>query len=157
MRALVSHPSVDRNRFRIDPTVLKSVTFVRGSTRFVFERTGDRLLPRGGEAGEAGDGDKLEGALEGFYAQTALHIGAPAPEEGMNRPTLEIISRTTVGDASAGETRIVVGAAARIDGADGYFARVSGIDATFAVPQRVVAAVVDALWRGQGERGEARE
>lgn len=145
MRALVSHPSVDRNRFRIDPTVLKSVTFVRGSTRFVFERTGDRLLPQGGEAGEAGDRDKLEGALESFHAQTALHTGAPAPEEGMNRPTLEIIARGTGGDAGAGETRIVVGAAARIDGADGYFARVSGIDATFAVPRRVVAAIVDAL------------
>ncbi|MDP9002027.1 MAG: DUF4340 domain-containing protein [Myxococcota bacterium] len=157
LRALVSHPSIDRNRFRIDPTVLKSVTFVRGSTPFVFERTGDRLVPQGGEAGEAGDADKLEGALEGLHAQTALHLGAPAAEEGMSRPTLEIIARTRGGDAGAGETRIVVGAGARIDGADAYFARVSGIDATFAVPQRVVAAVVDALSRGPGERGEAHE
>jgi hypothetical protein len=51
----------------------------------------------------------------------------------------------TAGPATAAETRIVVGADTQVDGADAYFARVSGIEATFAVPKARVTAILDAL------------
>jgi hypothetical protein len=44
-----------------------------------------------------------------------------------------------------GEKRITFGAETRLDGGDVYFARVSGIDATFAVAAPVVASILAAL------------
>jgi hypothetical protein len=62
----------------------------------------------------------------------------------MNHPTLEIITRPMSADAGPKETRIVIGAPTRVDGTEAYFARASGIDATFAIPRRAVSAILDA-------------
>jgi hypothetical protein len=144
MRELLSHPTVERSRLRLDPSALKGVTLVRGTARLVLERSGERLTRTERNGSDAAEGDKLEAALAGFYAQTAVHVGPPARDEGMDRPTLEIRARSTAMDAGPNEVRIAIGAPGRVDTADVYFARVSGVDATFAVPRRVVDVILDA-------------
>jgi hypothetical protein len=106
------------------------------------------------------DGDRLANALLALRAQSAVHAGPPAPNEGFDDPRLEIRVGTPAGGAAAGDattasatatdagitpTRILVGAAAHLDEGDAYYARVAGVDATFAIPEAAVRAVVDAL------------
>ncbi|HXN34036.1 MAG TPA: DUF4340 domain-containing protein, partial [Polyangiaceae bacterium] len=144
VRELASRPAVDRSRLRIDPGALTSATLGRDSARLVLERSGDRLvrLPRGRDA--AGDDDKLQTALSGFYALAALHTGPPARDEGMDRPTLEITARTLAAVGGLHEIRVSVGGQAHLGAEDVYFARAAGIDATFAVPAGAVTAILGA-------------
>jgi hypothetical protein len=159
LRAIASHPAIDRGRFRLDVGALTSVTIERGAAKVTLAKAGDRLVrtPAGpgaapadaggrlgdaGDARDAGDGD-LEEALASFRADAALHTGAPGPGEGLSSPTLEI--RASGGGASGSATmRITIGAPTHVDAFDAYFARVSGVDATFAVPRQAVGAILDA-------------
>jgi len=135
---------VDRSRLLLAPIVLSPVSLARGSPRLVLERSGGRLARLGREQDAAGDDDKLEAALEGFYALAALHTGPPARDEGMDRPTLEIATKTAADGGPPREIRISIGAQGRVDAQDVYFARAAGTDATFAVSRRSVTAILDA-------------
>jgi uncharacterized protein DUF4340 len=144
LRDLVSRPAIDRSRLRLDPSALARVTLAKGTSRLVLERSGDRWLRLGQDRDAARDDDPLPAALEDFYALSALHTGPPGREEGLARPSLEIVARSADADARPREIRISLGAEGQIDGQDIYFARASGIDATFAVPRRPVSAILDA-------------
>ncbi len=80
--------------------------------------------------------DALARAVEGLYAETALHTGAPGKGEGIDHPTLEV---------SGAGVHLSIGAPAKVDGIDGYFARAAGVDATFLVPKPAVDAIVAAM------------
>jgi hypothetical protein len=143
VRDLVSRPAVDRSRFHLDPSALAGVTLVRGTARLVLDRAGEHLTRAGSQRDGGADGDdKLEAALAGLYAQAAVHTGPAARDEGMDRPTLEIVAREA--DAGLRETRVAIGAPGHVGADDVYFARASGIDATFVVPRRAVSAILDA-------------
>jgi hypothetical protein len=132
LRAMLGHPAIDRSRVRVDATAGALVTLSHDGER----RT---LGP------EIADGDRLAGAVASLHAQWALHAGAPARDEGFDHPTLEVVAVSRADGASPAETRIVVGGPAKVDGADAYFARVAGVDATFAVPASVVSAILAAF------------
>jgi hypothetical protein len=83
--------------------------------------------------------------MAGLYAQSALHAGAAAPDEGLSRPTLEIAATTRADGSAPLETHITIGAETDVDGAPSFFARAAGVNATFAVPKARVAAILDAL------------
>lgn len=144
LRDLVSRPAIDRGPMRLDPNALARVILARGPARLVLERSGNRWLRLGRDRDAGRDDDPLPAALDGFYALAAVHTGPPAREEGMGRPTLEIVARSSDGDARPREIHISLGAEGQLDGQDVYFARASGIDATFAVPRRPVNAILDA-------------
>jgi hypothetical protein len=153
LRELAARPAVDRGRFRLDLPSIARVVFERSGGRVVLwrPRGAQRLVRQraqvdGGEASEeASPGGSLEHALADLYAEFALHAGPPEAEEGMDRPTLAI-EATARGDAGVPvETRISIGATTRSGTTDAYFARISGIDATFAVPRSVITAILDAL------------
>jgi hypothetical protein len=129
LREEAGRPAVDRARLRVDPATLDKATLLRDGRRLTLDR--DDV------------GADLAAALSSLAAQTALHLGPPAPDEGFSAPTLEIRAAMHP-DAGPLETHIVIGAATHVDGADAYFARVSGVDATFAVPRRSVTAILDA-------------
>jgi hypothetical protein len=129
LREEAARPAVDRARLRVDPAALEKATFLRDGRRLTLDH--DDV------------GGDLAAALSSLAAQVALHVGPPAPDEGFSAPTLEIRAAMHP-DAGPLETHIVIGAATHVDGADAYFARVSGVDATFAVSRRSVAAILDA-------------
>jgi hypothetical protein len=123
LHALAAHPAIDRNRFRLDARALSSVTVARGDHR--------RSV-----AFDADAPDALARAVEGLYAEAALHTGAPGKSEGIDHPTLEVVG--------AG-VHVSIGAPASVDGIDGYYARAAGVDATFIVPKHAVDAIVAAM------------
>ena len=149
LRDLVSHPTVDRRALRFDRDTLQSVTLVRGSSRLLLDRKGERLVRRGLDVDDAGDDSKIEQAIMDLYPQAAIHTGPALPGEQMNTPRLEVIVEAAsplegAANAAPRETRIAIGAPSQVDGADVYFARASRVDATFAVPGRAVSAILDA-------------
>lgn len=131
LREVLAHPAIDRARFRLDPGAGTAVAVVHDGVRHVV-------------SADAGD-DKLAVAMAGLYAQSALHAGAAAPDEGLARPLLEIAATTRVDGGAPVETHIAIGAETEVDGAPSFFARAAGMSATFAVPKARVAAILDAL------------
>ena len=131
LREVLAHPAIDRTRFRLDARAAAAVVVTHDGVRHVV-------------SADAGD-DKLAVAVAGLYAQSALHAGPAVPDEGLARPTLELIASTRGDGGTVGETRITIGASTEVDGAPAYFARAAGLDATFAVPKARVAAILDAL------------
>jgi hypothetical protein len=147
LRDVASRPAVDRSRFRIDVTRVTQLVLIRNGAKLVLSLagTGDRMARTGDE--DAGADDKLEGALAALSADDAVHTGPAVREEGMDHPTLEI-EATRRNEAGAPiETRIAIGALGapmHAGTADAYFARVAGVDATFAVAKPLVDAILDA-------------
>jgi hypothetical protein len=123
LRAVASHPAIDRNRFHLDGHALGSITVARGDHRRAVALDADAP-------------DALARAVEGLYAEAALHTGAAGKSEGMDHPTLEVVG--------AG-VHVSIGAPASVDGIDGYYARAAGVDATFIVPKHAVDAIVAAM------------
>lgn len=132
LRVMAGHPAIERRRFHLNPAALTSLVLVhRGERRTVST--------------DAGDEDKLAAAVAALYAHSALHGGAAARGEGMDHPTLEILATLRSDGGGLAETHLIIGAATRVDEADGYFARVAGVDATFFVPRHVVDSIVSLL------------
>jgi hypothetical protein len=146
VRDVASHMLVDRSRMHLDVDSIASVILSKHDARIAFEREGDRLVRAGaadadGDAASAFEG--IGGALAQVYAESALHVGPPAKVEGFDVPTLEVHARLR-SDAGTFERTITLGAPVEPDAPKFYFARVSGIDATFTVPR----AAADALLAG---------
>jgi hypothetical protein len=145
LRETASHPAVDRGRFRLDLDALARVTLVRGSEKLVLLRASDAtdpLVRAGARPADASD-EPLDAALAALYAQSAAHTGPAGEGEGLDRPTLEIVATPLA--AGHPETRLVFGAPVHETSLDGYFARASGVDATFLVPRHLLDAVL-AAW-----------
>jgi hypothetical protein len=132
VRQVLAHPAIDRSRFHVEPGPGWSVTVVHAGAR--------RLV-----SPDAASDDRLAAAVAGVFAQSALHAGPPLPGEGLDHPTLELVAAGRNDAGAPVETHILVGAETRVDEGDAYFARVSGVDATFAVPKVRVTAILDAL------------
>jgi hypothetical protein len=145
LREIASHPAVDRSRFRLDVAQLSRVTLVHGAARLLLVRPpggGDPLVRAGGAPSDA-RADTVDAALAALYAQNALHTGPPALAEGLDHPILEV-EATPAASAHAAEIRLTFGAPVHESTLDGYFARASGVDATFLVPRHLVDAILDA-------------
>ncbi|HEY8041268.1 MAG TPA: DUF4340 domain-containing protein [Polyangiaceae bacterium] len=132
LRDLAAHPAIDRSRFHLDPASLEGAVVLHDGAR--------RSL-----RADAGDDGKLAAALGGLYAQNAVHAGPAAHEEGLDRPTLEILATTRSDAGTPVETRLLIGAPTTSGDVDFYFARVAGLDATFSVPRAAVTSILDAL------------
>jgi hypothetical protein len=137
LRALARHPAIDRSRFRIDASPGARATLSHDHMKIALSSAGGVFVRS--ERAEAGD-DPVGAALVGLYARDAVHAGPPAAGEGFDSPTLEI-QVAGRGEGAASGRRIVIGARMANAG-DGYFARVSGVDATFAVGDRTVDALL---------------
>jgi Domain of unknown function (DUF4340) len=136
LRELASHPAIERRRFRLDPAALASLALVHGGERRIVSP-------------DASDDDRLVQAVAALVAQVALHTGPPARAEGMDRPSLDILATARPDGGAATDTRVSIGAATRVDEADGYFARVAGLDATFFVPKQIVDSIIALLASGR--------
>lgn len=144
LRELASHPAIDRTRLRLNADAVVRVTLARGSARITLVVADGGVLVRSGVHKDDAGVDRLGAAVASFYSHAALHAGAPSAAEGFDRPTLEIDATARVDAGAWRETSIVVGAPTRVGPLESYFARVSGIDATFAVPKRSVDAIFEA-------------
>ncbi len=140
---LASRPAIDRSRFRLDPATLARVTLRGEAANLTLKNVGGQLVAT---AGTASDVDAaaydIERALAALQASDALHVGPALPSEGFDRPTLDIDAVSGAPEAPVPERRITIGALGDDGPAEVYFARVSGVDATFAVPRDQVQALL---------------
>jgi uncharacterized protein DUF4340 len=138
LRELARHPAIDRGRFRVEAEPGARAVLSHERSKVVLVAEGGTFVRA--ENAEAGD-DPLGAALVEFYARDAIHAGPPSSDEGFEKPTLEI-QLTSRASGAAGATRRIVVGARTVDMDDCYFARTSGVDATFAVSARTVDALV---------------
>lgn len=124
-----SRPLVDRNSLFVDPGAVTKLVVRRGAATASFTRPEDPPIA----------------ALGRLRADEALHFGPARPDEGMGTPSLEV-TVDVAGDA--GPPRIVrfaLGRASLVRDEKMYFARVAGVDATFAVAEERVQPLLDAV------------
>lgn len=142
LRVLASHPAIDRARLRLDTIPLTRVTLVHDGERRVIDLAA-RAASLIAVSTDAGHVEQLSQAVVSLYAHDALHSGAPQRGEGFDDPTLQIDAIVRA-DAGPVERLITIGAPTRVGPFDAYFARLAGVDATFAVPRRSVERILDA-------------
>ena len=141
LRALAARWLVDRAGFRVDPPSQDGVTLKAGTKVVTLARKGPSLerLDGGGEE----VGGRVAEALAGLRAEGIVHLGAARADEGFAQPALDVRVRRA-GDSGAA-LHFVVGHAAVWDNQKVYFARLDGVDATFAIAEGRMAPLFDAL------------
>lgn len=136
LRELARHPAIDRSLFRIEASPGVRAILTRDQEKLSLTASGGAFARA--ERADAGD-DPVGAALVATYARNAVHAGPAAPGEGFDSPTLEI--QLASKSAPSVVRRIVIGAPIGTPD-DGYFARVSGVNATFALGGRTVDALL---------------
>jgi hypothetical protein len=133
---------VDRTAFHVDSAEVETVTLSRGATRLVLHGSAGKLHLDG--AGGAEIAEKVAVSLDAMHADDVVHIGAPKPSEGFSRPSLDVRIKTR-SDAGAREVHFVVGDSALLLKERMFYARIDGVDATFALARDHVADLMNAL------------
>lgn len=127
---------IDRSVLLVDHP--ESVRLTAGARAVELTRHGASDLAFA-DGGAAFDVDRT---LGGLRADQVVHLGAPLANEGFASPSLSIEARVTL-DGGARTRKITLGRATVRDNQNMYFARVDGIDATYAVSQDRVVALFD--------------
>lgn len=142
-RAMRDHATrllVDRAAVSVDTNRAERVVLRKGASALVLGRAAGRLAPDGGppSAGAAAD------ALVTLKADDVVHLGPPKDDEGFAAPALELRA-TYGGDGGPREVTITFGRVGLRREQKMYFARVSGVAATFAVAKERVEPLLDPL------------
>lgn len=139
LRAITT-PVLSRQAFSLDLAALTAVDFETRERKV-------SLVARGGSWASDTPGVDTRHAVQiaeafaGLRPPFAWHIGKPSAQEGFDTPTLVV---RAAGPAPSAVT-ITVGAPHTFAGLSGYFARVSGVDATFALTEQSVRQLLDLL------------
>ena len=98
------------------------------------------LLTRAGERWQGGPSDETVEAILALKAEQTVHLGAEAPAEGLAKPAVTV---RFVGK-NGQQFRIRVGANDTLDDSPIAYARLDGVDATFALSARAATVLRDA-------------
>ena len=136
----ITTPVLSRQAFSLELSALEAIEF---ETR---EREVSLVARGGGWASDTPSVDArhagtIADAFGGLRPPFAWHIGKASAQEGFDAPTLVV---RTKGPGSAATT-ITVGSPHTFAGLSGYFARISGVDATFALSEQSVRQLLDLL------------
>jgi hypothetical protein len=123
---------IDRSYFMVDPDEARQVRLVRGASSQVL---GPAKAADGDDAARAAERWEIaKRVLAEARTEGVVHLGAPRPSEGFDKPRLVI--SVTKGKAGSDSTlRIVVGAGDVFHDTNVFFVRRDGVDATFAMAQ----------------------
>jgi hypothetical protein len=131
---------INRAELLADPGTLARIELTHAGRHLVVERRAGALVAKSGDIPETALTPALE-ALGGLRAEAAVHTGPPAASEGFASPWLVLDVEPSPG---LGKRRAV-----RVGSADSYrgdairYARVDGVNATFAVAEPRLAALID--------------
>jgi hypothetical protein len=138
----VTTPVLSRQAFAIDPSTLAGIDFETGERKV-------SVVPRAGgwssdtPSVDAHHAARIMDSFAGLRPEFAWHIGKPGKNEGFDKPTLVV--RLSGGAPLHGNTLITVGAPHTFAGLGGYFARITGVDATFVLTETSVRQLLDLL------------
>jgi hypothetical protein len=144
---------VDRARFHVGAAEVDMLTLARDGKRLVLTVQVGKSASGGGSAtprlvfadgGAADPDDKLVVALDGMRADAVIHLGAPVAAEGFARPSLDVRIKARA-DSGAKDVHFVVGESALVMKERMFYARVDGVDATYAIARDRLAPLLDAL------------
>ena len=128
---------IDRSALAIDPASASSIALARGGTRVELHRVGGVLV--GPDAGLPASVESITSALGVLRADDVVRLGPPAPDEGFDAPSLDV--RAT-GEHAA---HVRFGRDTLRKNQAMVFARIDGVDATFAVARERVDPIRNAL------------
>ena len=129
-------PLVDRSLCPVAPAELSRVELQLGKKQLALARRGDAWEANGISATRAA---ALGETLSSLRADFALHLGPARPSEGFGKPSLVV----RFSDARGGQRRLLVGARDTTAGTPIAYARLDGVDATFALAASTVTALQD--------------
>jgi Domain of unknown function (DUF4340) len=136
---------LDRTGFRVDSAEVDTLTLSGGGAKVVFHGRDHKLVLADGARSSVSDvGEKVAVALDGMHADDVVHLGPPRPAEGFKSPSLDVRIKTR-GDAGVKEVHFVVGDAAIIAKERMFYARLDGVDATFALARDRIGDLLSAL------------
>ncbi len=139
---------IDRGAFMVEPKTLARVVITKDGMSHTLERKGDELVPAAASGIDPTVASRLIEALSSLRAEAAVHSGAARPDEGFQKPSLEVRYEPQPG---FGNTRtFVVGASGRasrpVSPANeqaSHFARAKGIEATFVIADATLKPLFD--------------
>jgi len=133
---------VDRTGFHVDSAEVASLALARGGARLVLVGRAGKLEQKDGGGEELGE--KLAVSLDAMRADEVVHLGAPRRDEGFLHPSLDVRVEIA-GEAGTKEVHFVIGDSALILKERMFYARLDGVDATFAIARDRIAPLLDAL------------
>jgi hypothetical protein len=142
--------AVDRSYFMIEAADVRRIHFERGSLKWEYTAgsTPPSASPKPGAAPEKNEGaerfEVVRKALSEARTEGVVHLGPPRKEEGFGKPGLVLTVRVAPPPpAEANEIRIVVGRGDVFRDNNVFYVRRAGIDATFAIAQSKLRALMD--------------
>jgi hypothetical protein len=137
---------LDRGVFLLEPSSTSRITLEAAGRTLVLERRGDEFVqtdPGDPLAPEAIQ--KIVDALASMRAESALSIGPDKPEYGLSRPVLAVSIERAAGVSDGKKQVYRVGSGDSYRGVSIHYARLDGIDATYALPRANVRSILDVL------------
>ncbi|HEX6274509.1 MAG TPA: DUF4340 domain-containing protein, partial [Polyangiaceae bacterium] len=139
---------VDRSPFVADEKTLARVTITANGVSRTLERQREELVPTASSGLDPAVAARLIEALGSLRAEAAVHTGPARPNEGFERPALEVRYEPVPG---LGKTRTFrVGASAVPSGVPSesawpaaHYVRAQGVEATFAVADAKLKPLFD--------------
>jgi hypothetical protein len=119
-------PLIDRSLCPFDEPSLERIELAMGTRRALLTRQGDVW---GGEGLDGSRAQALAETAQALRAERAVHLGPEKPEEGFARPSL-VVKLVAAGGKAA---QLRLGARSQLEGEALVFARLDGVDATFAL------------------------
>jgi len=129
---------IDRGGFHADPSAIVRVTLSRGPAHV-------ELSPHAHADG--GPSDRTSRAFEALALlrpEVVVHLGPPKPDEGFATPTLDVRVKLAV-DGGPHEVHFMLGDTALLNRERMVYARVEGVDATYAVARERVGPIIEGL------------
>jgi len=132
----ISAPLIDRALCPLSKTELTQIALTRDKSRLSLQRHGEAWQGEGVSPARAAE---LAEAVSALRADFTVHLGAPRPDEGLAKPSLQISLTASNGKIY----RLQLGARSTLNDSDIVFARLDAVDATFALSQRTAAQLSD--------------
>jgi hypothetical protein len=132
---------VDRSVVGLETSKASSITLTRGGAHAILKRSADKFAS---DAGLPVSVESITSALDVLRADDVVRLGPPAPEEGFAQPSLDVRAELDT-DAGKRTVHLRFGRDALRRNQAIVYARVDGVDATFAVARERVDPIRSAL------------
>lgn len=138
--------AIDRAYFLVVPKEIRKVALRAKGKSVTLVRSGERFVAEGDATISAERATSIVEELADLRIEGVVSLGAPRKEEGFDAPRLEVeIERQLPHELVPETLKIVVGAGDAHEGMLIHYARRAGVDATFAMAQAQVRAILDSL------------
>jgi hypothetical protein len=144
---ILQTPLLDRSPFIVNAAATDRVELAYKGRKIVLERQGDEFVERSpNPALSKGRIQQIVEALESMRAEAAVNTGPPRPDQGLQKPELEVTAESkTRGGEPQKVVRYRIGAADAWQAMSVFYGRVEGLPATFVIARSKLSPILDAF------------